>query len=422
MKQLLVLLALTILIGGCSDAEPAGERSAATAAPVAERTSATGAAAPATTSGGSVRRSQPPYDPNTFTLALEPVLSDFRSPVYVTAPPDGSGRLFVVEQGGTIRIAENGRVLPQPFLDVTALVVSGGERGLLGLAFHPRYQENGVFFVAYTARGSGDNTVARYRVTADPNRADPASAAILFAIPDFAPNHNGGMLAFGPDGYLYIGTGDGGGGGDPQRNGQNRSTLLGKMLRVDVDGGDPYAVPADNPFVGDREAAAEVWAYGLRNPWRYSFDRATGDLWIGDVGQNAYEEVNRQPGGSRGGENYGWNRMEGLHCFPIGSRCDQSGLVLPVAEYPTQRPECAVTSGYVYRGSREPALYGGYFYADYCSGRIWSLHQGPDGAWVDAELLDSDLQISSFGEDEAGELYLTDLRGGGIYRLTAQPR
>ena len=413
MKQLLIVLTLSLFfLAACSDGPAPGDAGAAGAA--------NESASPAGSLPASARQ-LPPFDPMAFTLVLEPVLDGFSSPVFVGHAGDGSGRLFVVEQGGTIRVVVNGQVLPEPFLDVRSLVVTGGERGLLGVAFHPRYAENGRFFIAYTAR-NGDNTVARYRVSADPNRADPASATVLFALPDPAPNHNGGMLAFGPDGYLYVGTGDSGGSGDPRGNGQNLGTLFGKMLRLDVDAGEPYGVPPDNPFVGQGGARPEIWALGLRNPWRYSFDRATGDLWIADVGQNAYEEINLQRADSRGGENYGWNRMEGMHCFPIGSRCDADGLTLPVAEYPTRRPECSVTGGYVYRRGAQPALTGGYFYADYCSGRIWSLHQAPEGAWVQTELLDTDLTISSFGEDEASELYLLDHRGGRIYRLTAAPR
>ena len=412
------LLSLVLLLGGCSDSPAAQE------APEATPDAVAAPAAPASPDDPvpNGARQVPPFDPASFTLEVEPVVSGLRAPLFVTHAGDGSGRMFIVEQGGTIRIAVNGQVQREPFLDVTSLVVSGGERGLLGLAFHPRYRENGRFFIYYTARGTGENTVAAYRVSADPDHAEPRSTAILFAIPDRFPNHNGGMIAFGPDSYLYIGTGDGGSGGDPDRNGQNRQALLGKILRVDVDGGDPYAIPPDNPFVGQDDALPEVWAYGLRNPWRFSFDRATNDLWIGDVGQNAYEEIDLQPAGSRGGENYGWNRMEASQCFPIGSRCSTDGLVMPVAEYPTRRPECAVTSGYVYRGSAYPALAGGYFYADYCSGRIWSLHPGADGTWVPTELLDTDLSISSFGEDEAGEVYLTDLAGGRVYRLTAVAR
>ncbi|MBI3967757.1 MAG: PQQ-dependent sugar dehydrogenase, partial [Chloroflexi bacterium] len=231
----------------------------------------------------------------------------------------------------------------------------------------------------------------------------------------------GGHLLFGPDGYLYIGLGDGGSGGDPQGNAQNPNALLGKMLRIDVSGLEAYAIPADNPFRGRAGFREEIWALGLRNPWRYSFDRATGDLYIGDVGQNSYEEISLQPAGSRGGENYGWNRMEGAHCFNRAS-CDQSELVLPIGEYPTRAGGCSVTGGQVYRGRSEPALAGGYFFADFCSGKFWSLHRDGQGRWVQTELIDSNLQVSAFGEDEAGEVYVVDMQGGGLHRLRAAPR
>jgi glucose/arabinose dehydrogenase len=227
---------------------------------------------------------------------------------------------------------------------------------------------------------------------------------------------------FGPDGKLWIGTGDGGSAGDPRGNAQNRGVLLGKMLRVDVDSGDPYGIPPDNPFVGQQGTRPEVWGLGLRNPWRYSFDRATGDLWIADVGQNSWEEVNLVPAGSRGGINFGWNRMEGTHCFPPSANCDRAGLQLPIHEYGTRdRGNCSITGGYVYRGRAYPAMVGGYFYGDYCSGRIWALAPRGDGTWENVELLDTNLQITSFGEDEAGELYVTAM-DGGIYRLTAVQR
>jgi glucose/arabinose dehydrogenase len=429
MKWLIALVIAGTLLAGCTDSGSDGQAGEAAPEPTAAASAragapATGTPAPTSPTGNSaVQRPTQAYDPNAFTLEVEPVLSGLRSPVFVAAPPDGSNRLFVVERGGTIRIAENGRLAPQPFLDLSSAITAGGEQGLLGMAFHPRYAENGRFFVMYTAR-DGDNTVARYQVSSDPNRADPNSATVLLAIEDFAPNHNAGMLAFGPDGYLYVGTGDGGAAGDPRRNGQNLNALLGKMLRLDVDGGGPYAVPSDNPFVGRNDARPEIWAYGLRNPWRYSFDRETGDLWIADVGQSnpGYEEVNLQPAGSSGGENYGWNRMEAGHCWEPRSGCDRSGITLPVHEYEDRvSGECSITGGYVYRGAEEPALRGAYLFSDYCSGRIWSLHQD-GGAWVRTELLDTDLRVSSFGEDDAGEAYLTDLDGGRVYRLRAQPR
>jgi hypothetical protein len=352
--------------------------------------------------------------PRALTLGLQPVMSGLRSPVDIRTAGDGSGRLFIVEKQGTIRVAQNNQVDERPFLDIRPIVGAGGsEQGLLGLAFHPRYWENGFFFVNYTDR-NGDTVVARYQVSADPNLADPGTGTVILYQDQPYPNHNGGNLAFGPDGYLWIGLGDGGSGGDPQRNGQSGSTWLGKMLRIDVDNGFPYAVPPDNPFLGNPDILPEIWGFGLRNPWRYTFDRATGDLWIGDVGQNAWEEVNFVPAGS-GGLNF----MEASHCFRSSS-CDPSPFVGPVAEYRTGPDGCAVVSGFVYRGAAYPAMYGTYLYADECSGRVWSLVRDEAGNWHNAELSDTPVNISSFGEDEAGELYATGYGDGNIYRVTGE--
>jgi glucose/arabinose dehydrogenase len=356
-------------------------------------------------------------DPGTLTFALEPVVEGFTRPVHVTAANDGTGRLFVTEQYGAIWIVQNGQRLEEPFLDIRALVnANGNEQGLLSIAFHPQYAENGRFFVGYTAR-NGDNIVAAYRVSADPNRADHESAQVLLAVPDPAPNHNGGLVKFGPDGYLYVGMGDGGAAGDPWNNGQNLDSLLGKMLRLDVDNGEPYAIPADNPFVNEANIQPEIWALGLRNPWRFSFDRTTGDLYIADVGQNEYEEVHFQPANSTGGENYGWKIVEGAECFRAET-CDTNSLVPPVAVYAHADPVggCSITGGYVYRGSAFPQLNGTYLYSDYCTGNFWAL-RNVDGQWVSAAVAQFRINPSSFGEDEAGELYLTDRDGGGLYRL-----
>jgi glucose/arabinose dehydrogenase len=350
-------------------------------------------------------------------VALKLVNGDVRQPVFVTNAGDGSRRLFVVEKGGTIAILSNGQRAQQPFLDITPLVQSSGsEQGLLGLAFHPDYKNNGRFFVYYTAR-NGDNTLARYQVSSDPNRADAATGVVLFAQADPAPNHNGGMLAFGPDKYLYVGLGDGGAAGDPWGNGQNRNALLGKLLRLDVDKGDPYGIPADNPWPSGGDARPEVWAYGLRNPWRFSFDRATGDLYIADVGQNQYEEIDFQPAGTPGGRNYGWNTREGLHCYR-GETCASDGMTDPVAEY-SHDLGCSITGGYVYRGAAIAALQGAYIYGDYCSGRIWTLQQGTPNSWTQHDLMKTPYGFSSFGEDEAGELYLTDIGGNALYQFVA---
>ncbi len=432
-----LMLIFAVAAGACGNDDPSDPVSTAgTVAPSAAAgegvSPATASSATPTTaaqrrpaSGPSMERRQAaPFDPASFQLRLERVAEGFERPTFVTHAGDGSGRMFVVEKAGVIRVIAGGGTLSEPFLDIRSIVGSrGSEQGLLGLAFHPRYAENGRFFVAYTANNTanGDNTVAEYRVSSDTNRADPATGRVLYAIPDFASNHNGGMIAFGPDGYLYAGTGDGGQGGDPRANGQNLGALLGKMLRLDVDGGEPYGIPAGNPCVGRGDARPEAWAYGLRNPWRFSFDRATGELWIADVGQNAREEINIQPATSSGGENYGWNIMEGMRCFQPSDNCDRAGLTLPVHDYGRDQG-VSVTGGYVYRGAASPPLYGAYLYGDFGSGRIWALYQPAEGGWRNVELLRPDVQISTFGEDESGEVYLASYGDGAIYRLTAAPR
>ena len=361
-----------------------------------------------------------PFDPAAFELTLEEVTTDLREPVHVTHAGDGSGRLFVVERGGTIQVVRDNAPAPQPFLDITDRVGSdSSEQGLLSVAFHPRYAEAGRFFVDYTDV-NGDTVISEFRVSDDAERADPGSEKVLLQIDQPAANHNGGQLAFGPDGFLYIGMGDGGGAGDRFRNGQNRETLLGKLLRIDVDNGDPYAVPADNPFSNTAGTRPEIWALGLRNPWRFSFDRVTGDLFVGDVGQNSWEELNFQPADSRGGENYGWPITEGSHCFEPRTNCDTTGLALPLYDYDRELG-CTVVAGHRYRGAAVPEFADAFFYADYCTGQMWALAQGADGIWTNHELVQATRGISSFGEDENGELYLVNL-GGALYRLGAQPR
>ena len=361
----------------------------------------------------------PIYDPTAFSLVLLPVATGLNGPVGMANAGDGSGRLFVIEQQGRIQIVQGGAVLPTPFLDIVPLVrSSGNEQGLLGIAFHPNYRENGFFFVHYSDL-NGDTMIARYQVSADPNLADPGTATTILQVDQPYSNHNGGHLAFGPDGYLWIGMGDGGSGGDPQGYGQNPAALLGKMLRLDVDSALPYAIPADNPFVNSPGFRGEIWSVGLRNPWRYSFDRLSGDLYIADVGQNSIEEVNFQPLGERG-QNYGWNLMEGSQCFRADT-CDSDGLVKPIAEYDHSQG-CSVTGGFVYRGPTQTALWGAYFFADYCSGLIWSSARDQNGDWVTTLLLESNLNVSSFGEDEAGEVYLIDNGGGTLYQLAASKR
>jgi len=361
-------------------------------------------------------------------LALDPVeaVGGLTRPVALAAPNDGTGRLFIAQQTGEIVILDGGSLLGTPFLDLSSRVTCCGERGLLGLAFHPDYGTNGQLFVDFTETVGGQlrTVVARYTVSAGvPDVADPTSEEILVTIDQPAGNHNGGQLAFGPDGFLYIGTGDGGGGGDPNENGQNTGVLLGKVLRIDVDGTDPglaYAVPADNPFVGVASARDEIWAYGLRNPWRFSFDRREGDLWIADVGQSMWEEIDLQPAGDPGGESYGWDCREGLHPYddPNGDQnatCPASGFVDPILEYGHSAGRCSITGGYRYRGDAEPRLRGVYFYADFCSGEIFGTIPKCPGAtpqWESRVLYDAPYNITAFGEDASGEIYFTQFAGG----------
>ena len=349
------------------------------------------------------------------TIRLEKVAGGFQQPTYLTHAGDGSRRLFIVEKAGRVWILQGGRRLSPPFLDIVGRVRSREtERGLLSIAFHPDYETNGRFFVNYTDQ-KGHTVVAEYRVSADPNRGDPNSERVLLYIEQPAANHNGGQLQFGPDGYLYVGMGDGGLGGDPWGNAQNLGVLLGKMLRIDVDAGDPYGIPADNPFVGTEGARPEIWAYGLRNPWRFSFDRGTGDLYIADVGQNKWEEVDVALAPDRGGQNYGWDIMEGFHCFEPAQGCDTAGLTMPVVEYGHDRG-CSITGGYVYRGRRYADIQGIYFFSDFCTGYIWGLRKTDDG-WEWAQFLASGLNVSTFGEDEEGEIYVLDYARGDVYHL-----
>ena len=354
-------------------------------------------------------------------LSFEPFAAGLGNLTFLTHAGDGTGLLYAVEQAGVVRVVErDGSVRPQPLLDISDRVSAGGERGLLGLAFHPDYAQNGRLFVHYTD-ADGNTAVSEFSRVAEA-QADPASERRIFSLEQPFGNHNGGMLAFGPDGYLYISLGDGGGAGDPLGAGQNLATPLGKILRIDVDGEEPYAIPPDNPFVGQEGARAEIWAWGLRNPWRLGFDRASGALVIADVGQGQWEEINVQPAGA-GGRNYGWNVMEGPECFADAS-CASSGLIPPAASYPLGGGQCAVVGGYTYRGSQYPALNGAYLFADHCSGLLWAfdLATALDGGQVIApEVGSAGLRPSSFGEDEEGELYLVG-HGGEILRITARPR
>ena len=352
--------------------------------------------------------------PDPAGYAWNLIVDRFSQPLLATHAGDGSGRLFILEQGGVIRMVQDGAILPNPFLDITSQVGSGGnEQGLLGLAFHPDYEQNGFFYVNYTDL-NGDTVISRFQVSADASVADSASEKILLQVDQPYANHNGGSLEFGPDGFLYAGLGDGGSQGDPNGNGQSLETYLAKLLRVDVNSGDLYGIPADNPFANGG-GLPEIWAYGFRNPWRFSFDRATGDLYIADVGQNQWEEVDYLPAGSPGGANFGWNIMEGNHPYQ-GEATD--GLTLPVTEY-EHGNRCSITGGYVYRGQALPAWNGVYFYGDYCSGEILGLVHNADDSWESRLLYDTGFLITSFGIDEAGEIYVLD-RSGGLYQLQAK--
>ncbi len=336
----------------------------------------------------------------------------FQLPVGLYAAPDGTHRLFIIEQEGVIRVVPNDSTarVAHAFLDIRSMVISGGEMGLLGLAFHPRYASNGYFYVDYTRDNPLRTVISRFRTSAsNPDSADPSSEVILLEQPQPFVNHNGGQLAFGPDGYLYIAFGDGGSGGDPYGNGQNTATLLGKILRINVDSSDGkhhYAIPPDNPFAGDTSKKQEIYAYGLRNPWRFSFDGRT--LWCGDVGQDEWEEIDTV---IKGG-NYGWNIMEGTHCFQPPSGCDQAGLILPILDYGHVHRRCSITGGFVYRGKEIPSLVGKYVFADFCTGEIWALTPAP---LSQKRLVNTETAISTFGVDGEGELYFCDYTYGRIY-------
>ncbi len=379
--------------------------------------------APATSSPSPVAPIGPPGVQPLEMIEVERVFPSlsFARMTYLTHAGDGSGTLFVTLQPGVVMFFQNDpdAASADTFLDIRHRVSDkGNEEGLLGLAFDPKYAENGHFYVYYSAADPRRSVLSRFSVPPGSTTADPASELVLLEIPQPFSNHNGGQVAFGPDGYLYVGLGDGGRAGDPFGNGQDRSTLLGSILRIDVGtvgerGG--YGIPLDNPFLAAGDGSRpEIWAYGLRNPWRFSFDLETGDLWVADVGQNQYEEVDLiEPGG-----NYGWNVMEGNSCFSPSTGCSIEGLVRPVVQY-GREDGCSITGGYVYRGSRLPSLRGAYVYGDFCSGRIWALRY--DGTVVSEhlELIDSELRISSFGLDESGELYILSF-DEKIYRLAGK--
>jgi glucose/arabinose dehydrogenase len=357
-------------------------------------------------------------------VTLRDVATGFDAPTHLLSRPGDASRLLVVEQAGRVRAVENGRPAETSFLDIRDRVSSGGERGLFAIAFHPLYPEDRRVFVHYTAaEGDGDTHVSAFLVGVEPEVADPASEVVLLSLDQPFANHNGGQIAFGPDGKLYVSLGDGGSGNDPQGNGQNLGTLLGKLLRIDVDGASGYTVPGDNPFVGRSGARGEIWSYGLRNAWRFSFDRQTGDLYIGDVGQNAREEVDVAPAPDRGwGANFGWSSMEGCRCRLTGG-CEGGGFTLPALDYPLgTEGTCSVIGGYVYRGSAIPALQGHYFYGDFCAGWVRGFrYEG--GRAVDHRqwpTLAPGGPFATFGEDAAGELYVL-ARDGRVFKIVPAP-
>jgi len=410
MRRLSILMVLaTLTVSGCNlpSASPTAiDQTQDTSAP-ATQTNVLPTTQPATSATTQVPATDTPPNVSTFpdpnAYMWQPIVTGLTRPVDLKA--DGSGRLFVIEKHGRIRILQNGQLSPDPFLDITDRVNDkNNEMGLLGLAFHPDYSQNGYFYVNYTGMG-GDTFISRFH--ANGNSADAGSELNLLHIKQPSPNHNGGALAFGPDGYLYAGLGDGGSAGEPNSNGQNINALLGKILRIDVDSKEPYVVPADNPF------GNEILYYGFRNPWRLSFDKANGDLYIGDVGQGDWEEIDFVPVGSPPGMNFGWNYYEGNHEYKPPSTGD-SELWFPVAEYSHAEGGCSVTGGYVYRGSM-PEWNGIYLYGDYCTGNIWGLiHSGDQ--WQSQLLFDTKMLITSFGQDENGEVYMLS-DDGNVYKL-----
>ncbi|HEX6867325.1 MAG TPA: PQQ-dependent sugar dehydrogenase [Candidatus Limnocylindrales bacterium] len=385
---------------------------------------ATPSAPASSASPGSSAGSASSFDPTGQEVTAEIVVAGLADPVDVTSAGDGSRRLFVAGQAGRIRIVSDGQTLGDPFLDIRDRIASGGERGLLGLAFHPDYPTDPRLFVDYTDL-RGDTVIASFTVDpANPDRADPASESVILRIDQPYPNHNGGGVVFGPDGMLYIAMGDGGGGGDPQGNGQRLDTLLAKILRIDIDGGTAsgtrYAVPPDNPFVGDDTAKPEIWLTGLRNPWRMRFDRTTGDLWIGDVGQNGWEEIDVARAGAKGLD-YGWNLMEGFHCYQPPDGCDQTGLTLPISEY-DHDGGCAVVGGVVVRDARQGRLDGGYLFGDACSDNLWLIDPAGDAQKTPVLVARLGRTLSSINDGEDGTVYATSLDRGELLRLSAASR
>ncbi len=420
---LLLLIAPACLSSG-NPATPtsSSESSATTATSGNGSASATSGGTSATSGATGTNAPEPtsvPVDLSSVTIGLEPIFGDLNNPVFLTDSGDGSGDIFIVEKGGKILLVKGGNVQSQPFLDITSRIrSSGSEQGLFSVAFHPNYASNGYLYVDYTDT-NGNTVVARITASSDHTSTDPNSFKKILGIKQPYANHNGGQLAFGPDGMLWIGAGDGGSEGDPQGNGQKTNTLLGKILRIDVDHGDPYSIPPSNPFADGKKGKPEIWAYGLRNPWRFSFDRATHDLYIGDVGQSTWEEIDFVSSDLKPGLNFGWKIMEATHCYQPSKNCDTSGLTMPVAEYSHAPGNCSVTGGYVYRGSQYKAIDGAYFFTDYCSGTIWALTRDASGKWSQTQVAQGKAGYSSFGQDGNGELYICDLNNGTIYHLTA---
>lgn len=421
-RQLLVFCCCLICLA-C--AGPAQEAAPAAVPSPADPSEETDAAAPAATALSPPESPAPPEPAlSQLELHLEPVMDGLVKPLFATHAGDGSGRLFIVEQDGRIHVWKDGTLQPEPFLDLRGKVNrEANERGLLGLAFAPNYARSLEFYVNYSGP-AGQTRISRFSASPkDPDTAFPESEEIVLEVRQPAGNHNGGMIAFGPDGMLWVGMGDGGGAYDVYQTGQNPASLLGKMLRIDVGAGGTrdYAVPPDNPWTDSlwegQTVRPEIWAMGLRNPWRFSFDRLNGDLWIADVGQDRFEEVHWTPAPLQGGVNYGWPVREGRHCL-YGGSCPTEGLTDPVAEFPQENGVCSITGGYVYRGKRWPQAQGAYIVGDYCNGEIWAVARDPDdpSAWTVETLLDTDYRISSFGEDEEGELYLVD-HAGTVLRL-----
>jgi len=374
--------------------------------------------------GGSTTPPPPPPPPPTLQVELVPVASGFASPLDIQQAGDASGRLFVVEQGGKIKIIQNGSVLGTLYFDISSLIVSGGEEGLLGLAFHPNFSTNGCLYVNYTTtrlNGTLQTAISEFRAaTPGSNTVNTTSESILFTVNQPEANHKGGGLAFGKDGFLYIALGDGGGSGDMHGligNGQDLTTRLGKMLRISVTCNGTFTVPSDNPFVTNTTAAKEIWLYGLRNPFRFSVDQATGNLWIGDVGQNLFEEVDRVTP-AQGGSNLGWRCKEGTHNFNFSANCQGLTFLDPIFDYDHSQGDATVIGGYVYHGANIAALAGNYVFGDFISGRIWSLAQNGQGQWVRTFLVSAGGgDLASFGQDANGELYVAKYSSGAVARL-----